>query len=459
MMAKIEWYQEVLEQEPGSRVFFPLARLLEQVGQSEEALAVLRNGVAQNPDFLEARLMLIQLLHEQGHSSDCGAEVAKVANLFEVYPAFWDAWAESAAAVNRDLELALRFMAATFRRPDISLCDVLVSGLGKLLNRDDERLAVFGMTSTEALAPVLEAVSCEQPDVALPDEEAPQNGDDASALETALLPHEDACAPLCTSESEHTDVSETLSEEPEGDSLEPSEQQSDCTETFSEQPCAEQKIVEQPNEEIVLEQTSDRQGERCVCDDGTDAETVLVCDDPASDGSVASDASDPADDTVFLLKDIITDDVCTAVPADAPVVGEGVPADDVSDPEPTLRTRSMANVLAEQGDLAGALEIYQELEASAASPEEAQILHEYVAALGAHLTGTSVSGDSDGMGEGLLTTLPRSGSSTGASGKSPAFSKNAATASEAVDVAPPSQRKLMFLLESLADRLEARARA
>ena len=31
--------------------------------------------------------------------------------------------------------------------------------------------------------------------------------------------------------------------------------------------------------------------------------------------------------------------------------------------EPTLRTRSMADVLAEQGDIVGALEIYQELEA------------------------------------------------------------------------------------------------
>lgn len=49
--------------------------------------------------------------------------------------------------------------------------------------------------------------------------------------------------------------------------------------------------------------------------------------------------------------------------------------------EPTLRTRSMADVLAEQGDIVGALEIYQELEAAAPTPEEARELHDSVAAL------------------------------------------------------------------------------
>ncbi|HIV67199.1 MAG TPA: hypothetical protein H9991_13195, partial [Candidatus Mailhella excrementigallinarum] len=41
---KINWYREVLELEPGSRVFLPFARLLVEQGCSDEAAAVLRRG-------------------------------------------------------------------------------------------------------------------------------------------------------------------------------------------------------------------------------------------------------------------------------------------------------------------------------------------------------------------------------------------------------------------------------
>lgn len=50
----------------------------------------------------------------------------------------------------------------------------------------------------------------------------------------------------------------------------------------------------------------------------------------------------------------------------------------------TLRTRSMAEVLAEQGDIKGALEIYQELLISAPSEEQAD-LNQRIAGLRAHL--------------------------------------------------------------------------
>ena len=89
--------------------------------------------------------------------------------------------------------------------------------------------------------------------------------------------------------------------------------------------------------------------------------------------------------------------------------------------EPTLRTRSMADVLAEQGDIVGALEIYQELEAAAPTPEEARELHD------------SVAGNSTEPGEQTEIGEPSYGDVGG-------------------------QNQLMSLLESLADRLEARAR-
>ena len=45
MMDKIEWYREVLELEPSSKLFFPLARLLVEDGQPEAALETLRRGL------------------------------------------------------------------------------------------------------------------------------------------------------------------------------------------------------------------------------------------------------------------------------------------------------------------------------------------------------------------------------------------------------------------------------
>lgn len=51
----------------------------------------------------------------------------------------------------------------------------------------------------------------------------------------------------------------------------------------------------------------------------------------------------------------------------------------------SLRTRSMAEVLAEQGDIKGALDIYHELAAAAVSPEESADLQQRIATLSAHL--------------------------------------------------------------------------
>ena len=106
-------YQEILEQEPSSRTFLPLAKLLIEAGQKEEAAATLRRGLERHPDFLEAKLELISLLHEQaaaqpGCAEECASEIGKLISLLKLYPAFWDAWAE--AEGETDAALAIRFL-------------------------------------------------------------------------------------------------------------------------------------------------------------------------------------------------------------------------------------------------------------------------------------------------------------------------------------------------------------
>lgn len=129
MMEKIEWYQEVLKLDPDSKVFFPLAQLLRESRQPEKAIEVLRLGLRHTSMFLEARLLLIQLLFEQSRVDECRAELSAVTGLLENYPAFWEVWADSVAGKNKDLALAIRLMASTIRHPEYSLSLILESGL------------------------------------------------------------------------------------------------------------------------------------------------------------------------------------------------------------------------------------------------------------------------------------------------------------------------------------------
>jgi tetratricopeptide (TPR) repeat protein len=134
MKAKIDWYREVLELEPGSKVFFPLARLLAGYGQVQDALSALRLGLERHPEFMEARLYLIDLLYQQGQITQCEAQVGQLTRLFSQYPGFWEAWGACAADAEqgRDLSLTLRFLAALFQYPDLDLGQVLERGLHSL---------------------------------------------------------------------------------------------------------------------------------------------------------------------------------------------------------------------------------------------------------------------------------------------------------------------------------------
>ena len=116
MMDKIEWYREVLELEPSSKLFFPLARLLVEDGQPEAALETLRRGLERHPEFLEARLFYIEQLYHHGQPEACVAEVTELGQLFASYPGFWQAWAASMLGSGcGDVATALRFLAASSR--------------------------------------------------------------------------------------------------------------------------------------------------------------------------------------------------------------------------------------------------------------------------------------------------------------------------------------------------------
>lgn len=301
MTEKIEWYKEVLELEPNSKVFFPLARLLAKAGRDDEAIAALEHGLERHGEFLEARLFLIELLYRTGKQDACARQIQRLSAMFASYAGFWQAWAACLSGVEGEADTAtvLRFLAAHFLNGPITLHEVLNRGLDTL----------------EGRAPVKAAPAAQEPVNAA-----------TAAPEVPAEPAPEVAAP-------------TVSEVP------------------------------------------------------AQAAAPVWEEEPAE-----SEAAAPLDEPH---------------------------AEEDGEEHFSLRTRSMAEVLAEQGDIRGALDIYNELAAAATLPEECADLQHRIATLTARL------GHQAEAPEPAPAPEAESGRSTD---------------------------KLISMLEALAERVEARAR-
>lgn len=129
MQTKIKWFKEVLELEPASKVFFPLARLYFEDGKLEDAVSTLRHGLERNPEHVEARFLLVEILDALGHGDDAAGEVDAITGMLSQYPAFWKVWAKSCAPRAKDSALALSFLAANFQGRSITWSQVMARGL------------------------------------------------------------------------------------------------------------------------------------------------------------------------------------------------------------------------------------------------------------------------------------------------------------------------------------------
>ncbi|MCA1944090.1 MAG: hypothetical protein LDL30_02255 [Desulfovibrio sp.] len=136
MQAKIEWYKEILELDPSSKVFFPLARLLAEAGQVQDALDFLREGVARHPDCLEARIYCLELSARLGEDEAVAEEASVLGEILGRYPLFWKAWAQTLARKpeTRDAALAMDFISVHFKGAPVSWGEVIQRGLEGLFH-------------------------------------------------------------------------------------------------------------------------------------------------------------------------------------------------------------------------------------------------------------------------------------------------------------------------------------
>ena len=384
MTEKIEWYKEVLEVEPNSKVFFPLARMLANEGAVEEAIGIIEKGLVRHPEFLEARLYCIELLHKCGRIEDSKAHVELLSKMFSAYGEFWRAWASCIATMresgSEDTASALRFLAANFLHGPVSLNKVIEEGLAVILEENrqkastaQEPLSTSPENIGEPSAPLLsEDVAAE----AIPDVPAP------TAVEEPTEEPAQKAAPL---EDDFTGMAEAMPaasdlpvmEEPAEEIVQEAAPLEDDLSGMAEaMPAASDlPVVEEPVEEPAQETASIEDEEHAFAPsaDTADENDALFAGMEVDEGAAADldlvlakelsaeelpDASDTP-----LMHDMT--DLSTPEGDAAPKMREAFPAEDAHQETFSIRTRSMAEVLAEQGDIQGALEIYQELEQAA----------------------------------------------------------------------------------------------
>jgi tetratricopeptide (TPR) repeat protein len=132
MVNKIEFYREVLEIEPNSKVFFPLARKLAEQGDAADAVAVLERGIAFHPDHLEAKFLLIELLTGLGRENEADKVFSDVGTMLSNYPSVWLLWSREAAHRSKDPSLAMLFLANYFQNKSLTWAEVMERGLESL---------------------------------------------------------------------------------------------------------------------------------------------------------------------------------------------------------------------------------------------------------------------------------------------------------------------------------------
>jgi tetratricopeptide (TPR) repeat protein len=172
MQSKIEWYQEVLALEPSSKVFFPLARLFVEIGSLEKAVTTLRMGLDRHPDYLEARLLLVETLVRLDREEEAKAAIDPLTRLFTTYPEFWKLWGDSISGGNRDVAAAIAFAFSGLHGSSMTWSDVMAAGMESLTGFDaskttsskcdDSKLAEFesGDEIEREIENAVESINC-----------------------------------------------------------------------------------------------------------------------------------------------------------------------------------------------------------------------------------------------------------------------------------------------------------
>ncbi|WP_028575240.1 tetratricopeptide repeat protein [Desulfonatronovibrio hydrogenovorans] len=130
---KIAFYRQVLELEPGSKLFFPLARLYHDNNDLENARRVLESGLERHPEHFEARLLLATILKRKGKEEQAWDICRDIFDLLKENKDFWQCVSRSLSRNGqKDLALAADFFVFAGSGKPLAWVDVLQSGMDQL---------------------------------------------------------------------------------------------------------------------------------------------------------------------------------------------------------------------------------------------------------------------------------------------------------------------------------------
>lgn len=312
MIDKITLYTEVLELEPGSRVFFPLAKLLADK-EPAEAILILKKGLSRHPDHIEARIFLIELLSANEGDADLDNELDIVSSILRNYPSFWKIWSAHLAQDSElhDAALAINFFGAGLSGRCVTWTDVIAHGLNSLLVDAGDETTPHLPSAAEIKRFRGSAAADAQPDISFDDVEG-----------------------------EASEVIRVGGGAGAGDP----------TESVDELPSTPAHMVGMSDAFGMSEELSQQ---------GSPQEKSPQEKLPDQELSPLGEPLTLADEASVM---------------DASVSSADFGGEEEESEEPfSLRTRTMANLLAEQGDYEGALDIYNELLAVANEDEQRAI--------------------------------------------------------------------------------------
>jgi tetratricopeptide (TPR) repeat protein len=130
MSDTLHLFDELLEHDSGSKIFFPLARLYRKQGHVQRAIEIVQKGIAHHPDYLEAQLYLIELLNEIGDSAAAESKAHSIFSKLMSYEKFW---------------ICLRAHYAKSQQSDLALASFLVERNAHGENVDIVKLMSFGI--------------------------------------------------------------------------------------------------------------------------------------------------------------------------------------------------------------------------------------------------------------------------------------------------------------------------
>lgn len=127
---KIKLYEELLAADPGSRLFLSLARLYLERGEAENAISTLQTGLNRYQEHFEARLLLHDILYEQGRTEEAREHLRMVSEVLRKYPAFWEHWADTVESEGQiDAAVGVRFLARYFQGDEPGWTEVMRRGM------------------------------------------------------------------------------------------------------------------------------------------------------------------------------------------------------------------------------------------------------------------------------------------------------------------------------------------